>query len=115
MKNLLKPSHLRDELLMLLGFLSFEGFPSENIVSKCADVMNVLLLHCSPIYVYLQILKVYANAKNSTWYQSLACENKVKGHCCCFSLDLGIRFADLTFWTTDRDGHQWSQFGRVVL
>ena len=22
-------SHLRDELLMLLGFLSFEGFPSE--------------------------------------------------------------------------------------
>ena len=41
-----KPSHLRDELLMLLGFLSFEGFPSENTVSKCADVMNVFSLHC---------------------------------------------------------------------
>ena len=28
-EEFLKPSHLRDELLMLLGFLSFEGFPSE--------------------------------------------------------------------------------------
>ena len=28
-EEFLKPSYLRDELLMLLGFLSFEGFPSE--------------------------------------------------------------------------------------
>ena len=41
-----KPSHLRDELLMLLGFCPFEGFPSENIVSKCANVINVFLLYC---------------------------------------------------------------------
>ena len=41
-----KSSHLRDELLMLLGFFSFKGFPVKNIVSKCADVMNVFLLYC---------------------------------------------------------------------
>ena len=28
-EEFLKTSHLRDELLMLLGFLSFEGFPTE--------------------------------------------------------------------------------------
>ena len=41
-----KSSHLRDELLLLLGFLSFEGFPSEKSCVHCADVMNVLLLQC---------------------------------------------------------------------
>ena len=42
-------SHLRDELLMLLGFLSFEGSPVKNIVSMCVDVMNeffTALLNC---------------------------------------------------------------------
>ena len=65
-EEFLRPSHLRDELLMLLGFLSFEGFPVKNIVSMCANVINVFLLHCWSIYVYLQIFKVYANAENST-------------------------------------------------
>ena len=65
-EEFLRPSHLRDELLMLLGFLSFEGFPVKNIVSMCADVINVFLLHCWSIYVYLQFFKVYANAENST-------------------------------------------------
>ena len=40
-----KSSHSRDELLMFLGFLSFEGFPSEKSCVHCADVMNVFLLH----------------------------------------------------------------------
>ena len=47
-EEFLKPSHLRDELLMLLGFLSFEGSSGEKYcvrVSMCADVMNVFLLH----------------------------------------------------------------------
>ena len=34
-EEFLKPFHLRDELLMLLGFLSLEGFPSEKY---CAHV-----------------------------------------------------------------------------
>ena len=44
-----KSSHSQDELLMLLGFLSFEGFPSEKSRVHCADVMNVfltVLLNC---------------------------------------------------------------------
>ena len=36
-----KSSHSRDDLLMLLGFLSFEGFPSEKSCVHCANVMNV--------------------------------------------------------------------------
>ena len=63
----------------------------------------------------MQILKFFANAKNSTWYQSLACENIVKGHCCCFSLDIGKIFVDLTFWTSDRDRPQWVQTRREAL
>ena len=38
----------------------------KNIVSICADVMNVFLLHCWSIYVYLQIFEVDANVENST-------------------------------------------------
>ena len=41
-----KSSHLRDDLLMLLGFFPFEGFPSEKYCVHYADVMNVFLLHC---------------------------------------------------------------------
>ena len=44
-KEFPKSSHLRDEILMLLGFFSFEGFPSEKYCVHCADVMNVFLLH----------------------------------------------------------------------
>ena len=44
-EEVFKSSHLRDELLMLLGFLSFEGFPSEKSCVHCADVMNVFLMH----------------------------------------------------------------------
>ena len=36
-----KSSYSRDELLMLWGFFSFEGFPSEKSCVHCADVMNV--------------------------------------------------------------------------
>ena len=58
-----------------------------------------MLFYCT-CYLFKLICKflsISANAKNSTWYQSLACENTVKGHYCCFSLDLGKRFADPTF------------------
>ena len=35
-------SHLRDELLMLLGFLSFKGFPREKSRVQCVDVIDVV-------------------------------------------------------------------------
>ena len=40
-----KSSHSQDELLILLGFLSFEGFPIEKSCVHCANVMNIILLH----------------------------------------------------------------------
>ena len=43
-----KSSHLRDELLMLLGFLPFEGVPVEKYCVHCADVLNVFLIYCPP-------------------------------------------------------------------
>ena len=39
---------------------------------------------------------IHANAKNSTWYQSLACEDTVKGDCWCLPRPWD-NFADLTF------------------
>ena len=40
-----KPSHLRDKLLMLLGFFPLKVSSVKTRV-HCADVMNVFLLHC---------------------------------------------------------------------
>ena len=52
-------SHLQNELLMLLGFLSFKGYPSEKSCVQCVDVIDVIYCTCHFVYVSLQILKVF--------------------------------------------------------
>ena len=76
-------SHLRDELLMLLGFLSFKSFSVKNFGVQCVDVIDVVYCTYHLFMLVCKFYKYHANAKNSTWYQSLACEDTVKGHCCC--------------------------------
>ena len=54
-----RSSHLRDELLMLLGFLFFKDFPSEKSYVHWYWCDWCYLLHLSFVYVSLQILKVF--------------------------------------------------------
>ena len=65
-EEFLKPSHLRDELLMLLGFLSFEDFPSEKycllppklylVVFYQVSLVNRTRITCSDFRRILEVL-----------------------------------------------------------
>ena len=57
-------SHLRDELLMLLGFLSFKGFP---VKTSGVHLCWCLIIYCTCLIVIYctvyKIKRIYANAK----------------------------------------------------
>ena len=60
----LKSSHLRDELLMLLGFLSFKGFPIKNSCVHCVWCVDLSTALVIVIYaIVCKILRIHANAK----------------------------------------------------
>ena len=58
---------------MLLGFLSFKGFPSENSCVHCVDVMNVVYCTYHLFMLVCKFYKYHANAKNLTgmWLRKL--------------------------------------------